>query len=417
MTDLFPGHGSYRDRLWLVAFGGVLLLPVMLIFHRGGSDVLVVLIGLLFMVESYLSRNWRWTEDRVVRVGLVAWAWMILMVSPFAYDPQQSFATALPWFRFIVFYAALRHWVLKREEPLMIVAMGLVWVLALVMADTLWQYVFHISLSGNPIDSSGRLTGPMDNVKVGLYMARLALPALVLTLFFFRDKPNWLISLALFWLVCIATVLLSGERTPFFSLMLGILTTIGILIVSEPKRRSYYILCLLLLTLCFQILFHTQPWLQLRAHALYGTLYDFKNSSYGQLFWLGYELGKEYWATGTGFKGFRELCTDYLAAGTLTHCNLHPHNPYIEWFAETGPAGLAIFVALVAAFLQQGIRAVRAGGGILAAGALGVCIMQFFPLMATQSFFSNWPAMVLWYSLAIAFSSLNLLQVNANRPV
>ncbi|MBY0407538.1 MAG: hypothetical protein K2Q01_07585, partial [Rickettsiales bacterium] len=106
------------------------------------------------------------------------------------------------------------------------------------------------------------------------------------------------------------------------------------------------------------------------------------------------------------------LCLPMLESGAVNHCNLHPHNAYVEWFAELGAPGLLLFMALVAALCLRpwhALRRNRGPGRVLAALALGVMLLHFFPFMVTQSFFSNWPALLLWYSITIASASLNML--------
>ena len=135
ITDLLPGHGTCRNRLWLAAFFAVLLLPLMLIVNRGLSDALVVLVAVLFLIESKMANNWQWLSDPVVKIGLIAWVWMMLAVSPFAYDPRASYAVALPWIRFVIFYAAMRYWVLTRKESIQLVGGSLLVLLLLVVLD------------------------------------------------------------------------------------------------------------------------------------------------------------------------------------------------------------------------------------------------------------------------------------------
>ena len=82
---------------------------------------------------------------------------------------------------------------------------------------------------------------------------------------------------------------------------------------------------------------------------------------------------------------------------------------------ETGVIGLLLYVAMVGALIASAVRSFRASHGaaqLLPAFALGTVMVHFFPLMVTQSMFSNWPAIVLWYSLSVAFAALNLCPKN-----
>lgn len=400
------------DRSWIIAYGATLLIPWALVASRAAADALAIAVGLLFLWHSASRRNWKWLSDSLIHIMFAAWAWMVLVVSPFAVDPASSLAVALAWVRFPLLYAALTSWVLKREEALWFLAMTLAALLALVAVDTLWQYMYGISLSGNPINESGRLSGPLPNVKVGLFMARLLPFAAGIALYAAltnRRLTSVAASLSLLT-VCVVTLMLSGERTPFLMSMAAVILAAGLLAITELRFRRDSLLVAGGLLAISALLWATQGWVQTRADYLYENLSGFPASSYGQLVWVGYELGKEHWLTGTGLKGFRVLCPDFLNAGAVNHCNLHPHNPYVEWFAETGLPGVLLFSAFSMGLLFVALRAFfrrQDAGRLLPAVALGAWMLNLFPLMPTQSFFSNWPGILFWYSLGTGFAALN----------
>jgi O-antigen ligase len=398
---------------WRIAYAAALLIPWMLIFKRGGAEICTVAIDVLFLWHSIKNQSWAWCKDPVLRVCLVAWLWLLLVVTPFAVDRLPSFSVALPWVRYLLLYASLRYWVLVRREALQWLSYMLFFMLSLVALDTLWQYFTGTTLTRHAVAASGRLTGPMDNVKVGIFVTKLLLPPIGITLFFSlaAKQPQRALAIVTFLLLCVILVILSGERTALVSTMLGILIATSILMTGGRKSRIAGLTLIACLGAIFLILFTTQSFVQKRAMVLYDNLHEFRHSSYGQLFYTGTELGKQHWVTGTGLKGFRELCFDLLDAKLVTHCNLHPHNPYIEWFAEAGLVGLLLFITMVGLLIRQCLQALPHYQGIariIPATALGTLAVHFFPLMVTQSIFSNWPAILLWYSVGMAIAMLNI---------
>lgn len=405
----FPS--AWLDRLGLLC---CLLLPWLLIVSRGGSDGVGVCLSVLFIAHSVRAKDWAWTRDPVVRVCAVAWAWMLLIATPFAYDAHESLKVALPWIRWVLLYAAIVHWVLRPGKHLRLAALNLAVMLALVIIDTVWQYHFGISLTGHRPNLDYRLTGPMDNVKVGIFISKLCFATGAILLFSalqqHRRKAAWgaIILLA----ACIATVVLSGERTATFTCFLGFSLVSATLCLTEPALRVKTMLGFAaVLVLCLALLF-TQEVLQDRLVWLHINIAAFSTSSYGLLDLAGIHMGAAHLATGAGLKGFRELCPQFINPDFPSLCNLHPHNPYVEWFAELGLPGLLLFCAIVVSLLWHVLRAVmrqRGAGRVLAAMVFAVIVMNFFPLMATQSFFSNWPALLLWYSISTAMASLNMV--------
>lgn len=390
-----------------------LLLPWFLIYSRGAADAAGVVLGGLFLLHSRLASRWGWTRNAVLRIGVLAWGWM-LVVSPFAADSAESFKVALPWIRWLLLYAAMVFWVLTRETSLRLCALNIAVMLVFVLTDTVWQYVTGLSLTGHVPDALYRLTGPLNNVKVGVFVAKLAFPGCAILLYCaLRDgsRPALIGSIALL-AASVVVVLLSGGRTAFFSCLLALGAMTATLVMTEPAMRLRSLLAMAAALGVTLLALITQPVLQDRLAWLVANISGLGASSYGQLGWVGLQLGREHWITGAGLKGFRVLCLPFLESGQVNHCNLHPHNIYIEWLSELGVPGLLLLLALVGALLREalvGVSAASGRGRILAALALGALVMHFFPVMATQSFFSNWPALLLWYAAGLARASLNML--------
>lgn len=385
------------------------MIPWLLIFSRAGIDIACAIVGLAFLCHSCRSGTFGWLNDPILRIGLMAWIWL-MTTSAFSHAPLVSLGAALVWVRYLIFYAALRYWVLTRAPALRLLGDVLAAMLMLVALDTLWQYVFNVSLTGNEIASGGRLSGPFSAVKVGIFMAKLLLPAFILMLCFGRS-PAAPASRILQTLIIIGgggVVLLSGERTAFVSLALGV-ALMGIVAIwaDREKRKDYMVMLALYLT-AMGLLFLTQPWVQQRTTELFNIVHHYRESPYGQLHIASYELGKSHWLTGVGLKNFRSHCPVLEEQNLVHYCDNHPHNAYLEWFSESGIIGLGLFVGLIAAFMRDAIRGMRRGTAALpAAAAMATLLVHFFPFMPTQSFFSNWPAQLLWYSLSVVFAVMH----------
>ncbi|NBO17824.1 MAG: O-antigen ligase domain-containing protein [Proteobacteria bacterium] len=415
-----PTPAGAGRQSWRVAFAACLLLPWMLVFSRSLAEACLALSSVAFLWRSYAVKDWQWLRDPFCRIGFLAWAWMLL-VSPFAANISGSFGLAAAWIRWVLLYASLRHFALADGRAVYVAGLNIVLLMAVVLIDTWWQYAFGISLSGNTPNVDYRLTGPLDNVKVGIFIAKLSFPSAAIMWFWSARRGSRRgqgLSLAYLG-ACIFTVMLSGERTATFSSLLAVCTIVLPLLWLDAKHRRLYLGLLLTSLAALFGLLATQTVLQDRLATLSHILGEFPNSAYGQLIWVGYKLGVAHPWFGAGLKGFRELCLPFLESGQVTHCNLHPHNPYVEWFAELGVMGLALLLALIIALARLALRHVGRGQGarnVPALFLLALLVLHFFPFMATQSIFSNWPAMLLWYSISIGVSALNMLHLSHEKP-
>ncbi|MEZ5691816.1 MAG: O-antigen ligase family protein [Rickettsiales bacterium] len=414
MTMLFPKN-NWNLSLSYIA---VLLIPWGLIFSRGLADSCCVIVSLLFLLNSYQNKNWAWLKDPFIKISIVAWLWMVLVVSPLAVSPKLSFSVAIPWIRYILLYAAMRHWILTDKHRIFFLGKMLAAMLVFVLIDSLWQYLFDVSLSGNPKDSSGRLTGPINNVKVGVFIAKMILPTAAISLFIAKSTNSRLMLFTSLFLIIMSEsiILISGERTAFFSSMFGFFTAIFLIAIVEKRVRIIGASLAITLSGISIFLILTQEWVLARVKEIGIILGALSESNYGKLFIDAIVIGKENLAHGVGFKGFRIVCEEMEKQKILLYCNLHPHNTYLEWFAETGLTGMVIYTAMVICLAFTVLSSFKKSHGIyriLPAAAFGTIIINFFPFMVTQSIFSNWPAILLWYSVSIAMSFTNITTENS----
>ncbi|MGE0755260.1 MAG: O-antigen ligase family protein [Alphaproteobacteria bacterium] len=411
-----------HQRLWQIAFFATLMIPPMLIGHRTAAEFLTSGIGVLFLLNCASKKEWGWLRDPLVIVLFATWAWISFVVTPLAFNIENSASIAFPWIRFVIFFAAIRHWVFTEIKPFKVMALWMALILIMIVIDTMWQYVHGLSLSNHYMKDSGRLTGPFNNVKVGIYLSRMTLPVIGLCLFFSFEEVRKRLALttyALLFCFILMTIAVSGERTPFSTASVGILVSLSMIALREHRLRS---LCLALIAGTIGLIYvmiATQDWIYSRLVYTVDLAVDFRNTSYGQLFWMAWDMGKEHIVSGVGLKNFRLIAEEYVTQGLANHHNLHPHHPYLEWFAETGLIGLSMFIAFIAMLFIRTIRVFTKSTGrqtLIAAFAFGTLVLLFFPLAPTQSFFANWPAMVFWFPLSMAMASLRLCEEQVNEP-
>jgi len=405
-----------QDKLWLAGYIATIALPFGLIFNRGVAETCVAIIGVMFLANSLLNKQWEWQHDPVVKIGLLAWIWL-LFISVFAQNITESFGVSTPWIRYILLYAALKNWVFTRLDDIYTLGKILAIMLCFVVVDTLWQYVFGASLTGHIRDSSGRLTGPLDNVKVGIFMAKILFPVVGIYLFFSSIKKNktGIIGSVFLLIITIATILLTGERTAFASTMIAFFTGAFLLAITERRLIKTIFMVIFIIIIESIFLLKTQSHVQGRSHQFFEVISNYLASEYGQLQKAGVLIGWEHLQTGAGLKGFRELCHQLFISGVITTENLHPHNLYIEWLAETGIIGLFLFVSIVFCFFYKTIKYYFTHRGIeklLPIFAISTLIVNLFPFMPTQSIFSNWPTILLWYSISVAMAMINIVAKN-----
>lgn len=400
------------------------LFPWLMMLGRTYAEICVGLVGILFLWRSAATRHWQWLRTPYVKVGLLAWAWLMLVVSPFALNPDKSFMLALAWIRYLLLVVAMREWLLVEERDRIKVALSLAAVLLFCALDTLWQYRTGLSLTGHVVAGPGRLTGPFVNPKVGVFMMRLLLPtiAILALIVAHRPSPRRLAALGALALVSISTIILTGERTAAMMTVLAFVLMAGLIGWRVRRLRLPALMGVSAVAIAFYGLYLTQPWVQNTVTRATEHVSNFSTTPYGEVFAAAWNTGQQHWLTGTGMQGFRIVTAELYegAADRLTFKEkyMHPHNSYLEWFAEAGLVGLLLYIALVGSFVREGISRFRAATGaevIAPAAMLAVCLLHFFPFVSTQSYFANWTALQVWFSVGLVFSMAAAPKAGAER--
>ncbi len=405
---------AFGAALRRAALGLLVLLPWMLLLARAGAEISVAAIDLFFLAHAARTRDWQWLRAPFMRAGLLAWLWLLLIVSPFALAPEISVLQALLWGRYLLLVAAIRYWLVVDARACRWVAYSLVPLLFFCAVDTLWQYHTGLSLTQHHVTEAGRLTGPFKTPKIGIFMAKLMLVAMAVLCAAQLKARRGGYVLALVMLAAFAAILLTGERTAAMMLILGF-ALIGAVVyirVAKARRRVALLAVVALGMVCY--LLATQYWVQETLGRAQSHISHFWESPYGKVFTAAMQVGREHWLTGTGVQGFRRVISerfnDPVGREALGENYLHAHNPYLEWFAEAGLVGLLLFTTLVVILAREGWQRLREGQGRQLVGAavfMAVWLINFFPFMAVQSYFSNWAGILVWYTVGVAYASIN----------
>lgn len=388
------------------------LLPLLLLFWRGGADAAASIIGISFLAVAISRRQWGLATHPMLAALLAIWVLLNVLVSPLAVDPAASFTRSVAWLRFALLFAATVTWLIQSRRDLgLIVA---VWgaTIGFCIIDGLVQLVRGTSLTGHPMYNVFRLTGPLDRPNIGMFVVRIGFPLLAAAPLLLEGTRSRgaMASAAILGAIGFAFILLTGERSAALVALIAVLTSIAGSVVVFPRYRLYGISALVLLVACIGGVVASSPRILDRIKEFARVIEQFSKSHYAELFTIGLDVWRSYPVFGAGMKNFESACWAIAGHYVSDGCPTHPHNVYIEWLAETGAIGLLFYLVflgllLLAAWpLLRGTTMARITG-LLVAGAL---LVLLFPLIASQSMFSNWPALVFWCGLSMTMAIARL---------
>jgi O-antigen ligase len=409
-----PATGALR-RANAVLFA---LTPAALLASNVAAELLILCIDLSFAwhLVSHRANPLRRPDFALL---VLVWLVLNLAVSPAA-EVSASFGRSLPWLRFVLLYGAATQWLLVRDEDVRLVALTWCGLLGLIIADMAVQLATGVSLTGNAIYSE-RLTGPLDRPGIGAVLAKLGFPALgcVLTAALRERRHALLGSVLLLAFMGVAALVLSADRNETVLALGGLLFVLASTATIGRRAASAAAAAALGVGLLVAGIIVASARMTARTQLLMDQLSSFPDSPYGQLFKAAWAMFGNDPVTGVGLRGFRGACETYLGDGAVSLCGLHPHNIYLEWLAEGGLLTAAGLMAFTALLLLQGYRAWREPGVTrFAAAMIGAgLLVTFFPVAASRSFFSNWPAILTWVSIGLSVAMLNALPALARaRP-
>jgi O-antigen ligase len=382
------------DGLGLIA---TLLCPVFLLHGRAVAEVLIGVVGVCFLMRSAIDRNWGWLGAGWIPVATVWWVWLL------GCSIQGGLVQALVAVRFLVFVAALEHWVLRVGWRRLWLARLTALAALYIALQTAVQLVTGRNLQGYPRWGDGELTGPFQHPRAGAPMSRLLFPAVL------SVGARWGVVVAM--LGGVAVMVLIGQRMPLLLTGLGLVVTALLLPRTRPLALFAGLAALALLAASAIV---EPPTFYRLVTKFSAQMADFPDSPYGQIAARAAAMVAQHPVFGLGFDGFRRACADpaYFAGwhggdgGGAGMCVQHPHNHYLQAAVESGWIGLVLFCAMVLAWLARlGRGLLRPGGPApLRVGLFVAALIQLWPLASASAFtsmpLSGWFFLLLGLGLA-----------------
>jgi O-antigen ligase len=353
------------------------------------QEAAMIAVALLFLAHSWRERDWSWARSGWFVALLTLWAYAslrTLLLNP----TVTGVLTALQWIHFAIYAAALATWILPQARA----RDQLLWALAATIAffslDCLVQYVVGRDIIGRPM-SPDRLTSVFGKPGVGAEIGWLFLPAVA----GLWGKSHSIPALIL-GVVALAAVLLSGDRMALIFSLAAIL--LFCLFAARTQKALLVALPVVLLVLAALLYFN--PGIYNRQIGSTETVLERVNDSvYGVIFKTALDVASDHPVFGVGVHNYQAVCTQdkygalLVGPNNFKRCQGHPHNIYLQWLAETGGVGLALFSAFAVLVLVALERAARNHRGDVLFVALAVALaLRLWPLQTATSFYSTWSA-------------------------
>ncbi len=384
-----------------IKFQDVLLLacPLVALIGNAASDIWVCLIGIVFIIHSYTTRNWIWTEAIWFRLTVVFWVWLVL-VSIISQWPENALRQALPWIRFPIFAAAIVTWVGDNKQLYQRMAYALCAGVLIMGAFLLYERLSDPTLV--------RLYGTWtQHPKPGWYMLGIGLPAMLWALAQIKEKQTPIIGYALLILFIFGSTISTGE------IYINISMIFCCLLFITMMRWWSWQTCLILAiggSIAALIIMSNPDMLYRFTKQILIRLPWLPTSDYYDPWIGGLNTGVINHYFGIGADNYEIYCKQLLEQGQLyilnvKNCASHPHNLYIQTFSETGILGLLTFCAVAVTLLREPLKQFNFYKPcILSMAALAILIMVFWPISTYSQAFGQHKNMFTWFLIGWALT-------------
>ena len=377
-----------------------LLGPFIYLIERDPADLWLSVICIIFIYRCCRKKDWLWASQLWFKSALALWVFglMSAITSP---DPYFSFQQGFVWLRFPLYAAAAQAWLAKDRDIRIVMLISMLIGMLIMCIILITEALYEPKI---------RLTWPYGDLVPGGYIAKVSLPLFCVLIAIAVSKRNMAgIISGFIGLLSIGVSILTGERTNFLIRACG-----GMLasLVWKPKFLMVFTLIIIEILAVWVVLIN-RPDLTSRfgknfvEHVPLNT--NANNPHWGA--WRGgIQQGFLTPIKGIGPSGTRKTCHELNTnlpkwLPGENYCGNHPHNFYIQLFAEVGIIGFLIGCIMFGSIITTSYKAKVANFNCpMAATAFIVPLGLFFPIQQTGSFYGQWGNLFTWFAIAFALS-------------
>lgn len=403
----------------------IISLPILMIFSRFFLEISLLFISFSFLYILIKNKNLSKIFNFFTYVFFIFY--FILLISYLLSDFKSETFTIFFYFRFCLYVLALSFFFNNDDYLVNFFFKTIVLVVIALLIDAMIQFVFGKNILNYKNEIPYRVTSFFNDEQIlGSFVSKIFIFLLLAKVFFKRSliKTHFLIN---FSIICSPIIIfLSGERASIliFSIMCIYLS---FFLYRENRFKIFYRLSFILIFVLSVLLLNSKTYYdRYVSHTLSG-FFD-PNSAQNQdqlpkdiktkykIFFLSAEhqsymmtslnIFKEKKFTGSGPKSYRYACKEENMSVSLTSCNSHPHNYYLQILSETGFLGTVFLVFIYLMIVYRSIINFfrvffKKNYDLFEIITLAFYFSQFWPINQTGNLFNNFNSIMLFFPMGI----------------
>ena len=389
-----------------------ILMPIGLLISTGVSEVLVILLSIIFLIYSISKNNFYWLNDKYFYLLMLIWFSLIINFI-FSKNQELALLRSFGFIKYIIYIFAIKY-LLDKDKNREILFIFLSFLVLLTTFDIYFEYINKKNILGFQSSDPTRIS---SFLRKELKIAHFLLGIFLITIGYyfdrFRNKSYKVIILgyALLLLVLIS-IFLTGERANSIK---GLICTFSFIILIKNNLKFKAILLIIVTILPILIYFSSErikgrfDFYLPKKHGNENIIKTFKESHHAAHYFTAFEIFKSYPFFGIGNKNFREECSNEKYynksyARINERCSTHPHQIYLELISEHGIIGSIIILFVIFYSVFKSVVNFNKKKSPIQLGAILFITSTFIPLIPSGSFFTSFDATIFWFNYAIMLS-------------
>lgn len=385
--------------------------PFILLIERDPADLWLTSIAFLFIIRCYLNKDWSWSNQLWFRLAIMLW---LISIGSGLISNMPLFSTweGFAWIRFPLYAVAIQAWLGENRDirisMFLMMLIGTIIMCFILVAELLIEPTFSCN-SPSGICPKFRLVWPYGDAIPGSYLSKANLSVFcILVALSASVKSKKFITFVLLSIFTLCMSFFTGERINFIvRLASGFISAI----VYKPVKLRVAV-CILIILGTISVIAINKPQLNYRYTTEFIGHLNFNSGNWGA--WRGgLQQGLEKPIIGYGPSMSRHICQtiskkDHWLPGN-NYCGNHPHNFYIQMFAETGLLGLIFGSSMLFSIFYLCFKNRKSFSNCpMISTSFIIPLMCFFPLQQFGSFFGQWGNIFIWSAIGFAISNFRV---------
>ena len=397
--------------------------PISFILGNPSINLNIILINFLFLYNCYEFRNWVWLKDKLFKLLLIFYFYLIINSIIFYYVTDYSnYDGIVRSFSFIkfIFLAYAFRLLVKNKKVLDNIIKNWLVIISVIILDVLFEKFFGNNILGNISPDSTRIVS-FFNGELVVGGVILCFGFLIATHFLRKNldfKSKIFFNVFLFFVPF--SIFITGERSNFIKSFI-IFSFIIFLIDKKKLLVNKKIFSIFFILTLFTSIFLSES-IRIKQTEVFKRIFivkntktfldKFQNIKYFSHYDVAVKIFKDFPISGVSGKNFRNFCSnknyfDKNIKLSSSRCSTHPHQVHFELLSEHGLVGYLFLFYLFLIFFKGNLIEAKLSKNIFQYTSIVYLIVFFTPLLPGGAMFSTFNGALFWIVFSVANLNFN----------